>query len=130
MDEEHEMRTEAIEQGLVTDGIFDVLSRRTTPQNNLYWGLLRRIAPKTGSPAEWLHERFKREILAEVGVKSTAYLTPAGFSRYIEKIANYVGSEWGIPVDLPAAEHDLENGQNEARETPGRNTWRHSVGAG
>ena len=119
MNEDHEMKPGPVEQGLVIDGIYDVCSRRTHQQNNLYWGVLRQISPVGGSSAEWLHAFFKKRFLPTWGVDSTVYLTARGFALYIQKVAEFAESEWGVHLDLPAFDPDLENSRERVQEATG-----------
>jgi|TARA_Y100000310_G_scaffold202203_2_gene202337 hypothetical protein len=85
---------------------------RTTPQNELYWGLvLPTIAESTGSTKEELHEVFKRLFLTartiqyrgkEIRVPgSTALLTTKEFGEYIERI---FAEAFELGITIPSAE--------------------------
>lgn len=78
---------------------------RTTLQNCFYWAMLNDIAEQTGNDVDDLHLHFRARFLQDrtvkpARIKSTTELTVSEFVRYIDQILSYVGSEFGISVQL------------------------------
>lgn len=79
---------------------------RTDAQNRFYWAILNDIAEQTGNDNEDLHTHFKARFLQDhatnpARIKSTTELNVMEFNRYIDKILEFVGSQYGIVVNLP-----------------------------
>ena len=86
-------------------------SKRSNPQNKLYWAVLHQIADhawvdgKQYSAEAW-HEQCKREFIgteelpngATTGI-STASLDVAAFSDYIERVMHYAAAHLGVTIE-------------------------------
>ena len=86
-------------------------SKRSNPQNKLYWAVLHTIAEggwvngKQFSADAW-HENFKREFIgieelpngATTGI-STASLDVGAFSDYIERVMHYAAEHLGVTIE-------------------------------
>lgn len=85
---------------------------RTVPQNSLMWMWYKCMEDATGTPKDVFHDYYKRRYLTRrvaVGGSgklieasgSTASLTTAAFSEYLEKVKADAASEFGIDLPLP-----------------------------
>ena len=86
-------------------------SKRSNPQNKLYWAVLHTIAEdgwvngKRYSADAW-HENFKREFIgteelpngATAGI-STTTLDVGAFSEYIERVMHYAAEHLGVMIE-------------------------------
>jgi hypothetical protein len=84
---------------------------RTISQNKLYWLWLTCVEQETGNDKELLHLYFKNKYLPKKEIVlidevielpgSTTGLTTEQFSRYLEKINIFAGSELAIELPHP-----------------------------
>lgn len=83
-------------------------AKRTVPQNKLLWCIYTEIANETGHTSEEIHEYCKakflpRRIVSFDGVDtevvgSTALLEKPAFSEYVERVASWAATDFGITV--------------------------------
>ncbi|MGF0036502.1 hypothetical protein [Victivallis vadensis] len=82
-----------------------VTKERTNEQNRFYWAVLNEIAEATGNGNEDLHEHFRARFLQDrsctpARIRSTTELSVREFTRYIDQILEFVGTQYGITVSL------------------------------
>lgn len=82
-----------------------VTKERTNEQNRFYWAVLNEIAEATGNGNEDLHEHFRTRFLQDrsctpARIRSTTELSVREFTRYIDQILEFVGTQYGITVSL------------------------------
>ena len=75
-----------------------VTKERTNEQNRFYWAVLNEIAEATGNGNEDLHEHFRARFLQDRSC--TPELSVREFTRYIDQILEFVGTQYGITVSL------------------------------
>lgn len=85
---------------------------RSKPSNSFYWAVpVAMIADETGHDAEEIHEMLKelflgRRFITVAGVeheipKSTAGLTQAEFTVYLDKVIGFAATELGMAIPGP-----------------------------
>jgi len=98
------------------DKVFDVTikvhhEKRSTPQNALYWSVVRLVAKETGNDVDTVHRFFKKQFIGydirTIGeeriaiVRSTTTLSTEEFSEYLSKVMAFTAQELGIIIPDP-----------------------------